>query len=133
MHTTSALEVASRYARQRTEPRTAPWIIRTMISLLVATVPEELQKHTDTVRPLDHSKDLTSANNGSAAFESGYVEGSAARERKSPIPIYLRVARDEYADGFRSAYFLRSSKASARSSGHERQLAQESYRRPTSR
>jgi hypothetical protein len=127
------LVAADVYVRQHTEPRTAPWIIRAMTSLLVAPVPEELPKRTDTVRPLDQSKHLAPSNNGSAAFESGYVAGAAARERKSPIPIYLRVARDEYADGFRSGYFLRSSDASARNSRHERQRAQGSYRLLTSR
>jgi hypothetical protein len=97
---------------------------------IVGAVPEELQKQTDRVRVVAHYNDLALPENWTAAFKAGYVEGSAAREQKSAIAIFLRVARDEYAEGFRSAYYRRAPAASARNDGRAQPRSQELYLLP---
>jgi hypothetical protein len=78
---------------------------------------KEIPQQMGPVQPLDPAKDLPPRDIARAAFTSGYAEGSAARERNSSIPICLRVAMDAYADGFRSAYFPRSSGLSGAMAG----------------
>ena len=52
---------------------------------------------------------LAQQNGWSAAFANGYADGESSRKRQSSVPVFIRVARDEYAEGFRAGYFGRAS------------------------
>jgi len=52
---------------------------------------------------------LAKQNGWSAAFTNGYADGESTRKRQSSVPVFIRVARDEYAEGFRAGYFGRGS------------------------
>jgi len=64
-------------------------------------------------QPVPGTMDPTLSARMPAAFAVGYADGATARKRQASISLYVRVARDEYADGFRSGYFSRSPAGSA--------------------
>lgn len=92
--------------------------LRIVVDLLrVGPVPGE---RTNSRQRVAGSKDFALLETTPATFAAGAVEGAAARQRQLSIPLYLRVARDDFAEGFRSAYYPRSPVGSA--------LARKSYR-----
>jgi hypothetical protein len=48
-----------------------------------------------------------------SAFQAGFNDGRAASLRKERLTPYLRVGLDEYAQGYRSGFFTRTSAPSA--------------------
>jgi hypothetical protein len=43
-----------------------------------------------------------------SAFGRGFADGQAARDRRQPLSAYVRVGIDDYAKGFRQAFFTRT-------------------------
>jgi hypothetical protein len=50
---------------------------------------------------------LAQQNGWPMMFANGYSDGEASRKRQVPVPAYIRVAIDEYAEGFRAGYYDR--------------------------
>ena len=57
----------------------------------------------------ERSKALALQNGWSLLFANGYADGEATRSRKTAVPVYISVARDEYAEGFRAGFYGRVS------------------------
>ena len=46
-----------------------------------------------------------------STFANGFTDGQAARGRKRPLSVYIRVGIDDYARGYRQGFFNRTASA----------------------
>ena len=56
----------------------------------------------------EKSKVLAEQHGWSLTIAEGYVDGEACRRRGKPPPAHAVVGMDEYSEGFRAGYYLRS-------------------------